>query len=1571
MNDDKIEFLEKSFCKGETIGVKKQRIFSTSCNTTNKTGGVTILIPGAYDEVLKVIHIERDGSPIPRHILLVIQIVGGPKIILGAVYGATGGKVDERAKVFRLLYNNIYKISNRFATSILFLAGDFNVSLDKLNEQAKDKSTLLKLIQDFCLNDAFTTSPPEVNEKEKLRLAKQGISAHWSQDGFTYYPKILGNRPSRIDAIFTSAILEANVIDKVFCVSDPLPYSDHKSIHLSFSWTHAGIPLGETKVPFAFKNHLLHDKKFLKLLKKAVKEAIIENYRKLGGQLSDKCIELLKVEETEDIIFDRVKNSRSSFSAIDQLEMIIGKIEAAQSAFLRRRSKGENAREKMIREKVEDLEKIKNPSRTEQKLRISAQKDLADFLKEKTLRLAKDYCLDAEVLGESGTKFFLRSRVARRNKAIIRQFQKKDGTITHDSYEIEKEFFEHYQNLLECEDPFNKEAFYAFIEPLKDQIGRITEEDHKSFENPISLQELKLAIHKMNLLSCSGPDGVTGKLLELIHSLCPRILLMAVNKEIFEGQCKGKSVMQRRIIFIPKPNSEKINIKRFRPISLLNLTFRLADTCLVRRLGAGLERGKILPSFVSAYRKGHSVLDAIISLQCFIENAKVTGRKMALVSWDISGAFDKCSKKMILEIFEKILCFPPRMVRAIKKMPIGAQARLCVNLAETRFPQIAAINGCPQGCGSSAQAFNLAALLIQLRLIAADMPTYKMMMTASRKMTAMECYTEDRWQKEARPEPMPKNFRIQCAKDWRKISTIEKRRFSGLDKKISYEESSTSIDVPAIVAFSDDGFLFLEYKSIEDILKVLNIFEEFGQFSGLLPNKDKTRITTINFTFSEHEMETLTQEGFEKAMISDGNQSFSFLGNTILPNDLHAGAMSKLNEINENIKTTAEAFGDGVTLKGRRMVAGAMMTSKLYSSITAFDISEKELAQTQKKISNFVHKKRILGGSSKFLPYNKGGIRVPKILEKQAVARAALIKGLYTKIINNETLPSWGYILIKALNFIGYKSFSCLLKTLGSADLKFIFKHLTELGFHSLASLFSNIESIRASFDNNRAGTNNKKKNKNKGGEIFILQPRLDAEGKVIRGGGEGSKDKHGVFHNLPDPPPHWASLSTIGSSLDKELDKRNKKNLWTIWSDLQSNNGDCPSGELSARNAKVLNKWVANDATTILNLLDKEGKAKHDDTRINTIMNNSIQGQQTLKIMASVAKVVGDKMLASVGPSSSKYSHNLLTSWMTAGTKQNNTKSLQDQLLNCKYGKIESPAKNKLINAGLTGTVNNRRIGRGLARVQLAFNSVRSERVGIELAVGSMKFDKDLRWLVGSRRPCKICGCFESQTNFRSKKMSGGRGAAKHVFLDCAPARFLTQFVEQMSVKITGASLKLNLEMIFLSEIDPKKIKEHKISKDKLRAWYSILGIYRCTLYSLYYKRPHHIDGYMILNRFRENLRIIKRIAAQRGSKIMEIIPLPTHSLSKYSPYQVIYRRVIDETSEERMEDRRNGLRLPKEDGFRSEHRTRIRTTTTKTISQQKRHILINNALKRAVPNLEEGQTINLAEVLRQQEKS
>ena len=76
--------------------------------------------------------------------------------------------------------------------------------------------------------------------------------------------------------------------------------------------------------------------------------------------------------------------------------------------------------------------------------------------------------------------------------------------------------------------------------------------------------------------------------------------------------------------------------------------------------------------------------------------------------------------------------------------------------------------------------------------------------------------------------------------------------------------------------------------------------------------------------------------------------------------------------------------------------------------------------------------------------------------------------------------------------------------------------------------------------------------------------------------------------------------------------------------------------------------------------------------------------------------------------------------------------------------------------------------------------------------------------------------------------------------------------------------------------------------------------------------------------------------------------------------------KRVIEETEEFRREDRKIGLILPREDGFRTEHRSR--QNNARSISRQKRQILISNALKRVVPNADATTNINLAGVLRGQ---
>ena len=52
-----------------------------------------------------------------------------------------------------------------------------------------------------------------------------------------------------------------------------------------------------------------------------------------------------------------------------------------------------------------------------------------------------------------------------------------------------------------------------------------------------------------------------------------------------------------------------------------------------------------------------------------------------------------------------------------------------------------------------------------------------------------------------------------------------------------------------MTSFSDDGHYYLAFNNIQDILKIMEIFKEFGIFSGLMKNSDKTRLISINFNF--------------------------------------------------------------------------------------------------------------------------------------------------------------------------------------------------------------------------------------------------------------------------------------------------------------------------------------------------------------------------------------------------------------------------------------------------------------------------------------------------------------------------------------------------------------------------------------------------------------------------------------------------------------------------------------------------------------------------------------------------
>ena len=113
---------------------------------------------------------------------------------------------------------------------------------------------------------------------------------------------------------------------------------------------------------------------------------------------------------------------------------------------------------------------------------------------------------------------------------------------------------------------------------------------------------------------------------------------------------------ERTIIFIPKP-TDRLDIKKVRPISLLNTLYRVADICLTQRLNYVLESSNIFSHNTYTYRKSFSIPDAILTLCTTIENIKLRNTKVGIIQTDIEAGFDSVSRSLIKKVL-KIFAFP-------------------------------------------------------------------------------------------------------------------------------------------------------------------------------------------------------------------------------------------------------------------------------------------------------------------------------------------------------------------------------------------------------------------------------------------------------------------------------------------------------------------------------------------------------------------------------------------------------------------------------------------------------------------------------------------------------------------------------------------------------------------------------------------------------------------------------------------------------------------------------------------------------------------------------------------------
>lgn len=217
----------------------------------------------------------------------------------------------------------------------------------------------------------------------------------------------------------------------------------------------------------------------------------------------------------------------------------------------------------------------------------------------------------------------------------ITQIQTSTG-VTTDPKLINDEFKRFYMSLYVSEqstDPSDFDSFFSsFTVPSIDPASNL------QLEEPITLEEIRRAAGRMQCSKSPGPDGFPiefyRKFMDRIAPLLLKMLLYSVDTASLP-----QTMSQASISLILKKNKDPLSCGSYRPISLLNVDYKMLAKLLAMRLET------VLPSIISpdqtGFIKNRYAFSNVRRLFHVMYNLSNSTEPEFVISLDAEKAFDR------------------------------------------------------------------------------------------------------------------------------------------------------------------------------------------------------------------------------------------------------------------------------------------------------------------------------------------------------------------------------------------------------------------------------------------------------------------------------------------------------------------------------------------------------------------------------------------------------------------------------------------------------------------------------------------------------------------------------------------------------------------------------------------------------------------------------------------------------------------------------------------------------------------------------------------------------------------
>ena len=165
------------------------------------------------------------------------------------------------------------------------------------------------------------------------------------------------------------------------------------------------------------------------------------------------------------------------------------------------------------------------------------------------------------------------------------------------------------------------------------------------------MKEIKDTVKRMKRKKACGPDEIP---MEMIKELDDTNLekLHTLLEQWWKNETMPIEETRARVVSIFK-KGDTSNIGNYRPISLLNSTYKIFTAILVKRISQKLD--KHLQKTQFGFRKNKSTADAIFLIRRLIDNAERSNKQelhMLLLDWE--KAFDKLTHAALFISMEKM-----------------------------------------------------------------------------------------------------------------------------------------------------------------------------------------------------------------------------------------------------------------------------------------------------------------------------------------------------------------------------------------------------------------------------------------------------------------------------------------------------------------------------------------------------------------------------------------------------------------------------------------------------------------------------------------------------------------------------------------------------------------------------------------------------------------------------------------------------------------------------------------------------------------------------------------------------